>query len=85
MQDDAEFTDIIHTSTVGIWKTSVGHIDFWVNGGKSQPPGGVIKNSHKAAVYYYERSIGLYRGSGNCSFLAFDCTDSNGSAFNWQE
>ena len=73
-QDDANFVDVWHTSTVGIWDESIGHVDVWANGGKSQPDGMTLSykttNSHKAAVYMFARTIVEPNG---CQYIAAKC------------
>ena len=73
-QDDAYFVDVWHTSTVGIWDESIGDVDVWANGGKSQPDGMTLNykstNSHKAAVYMFARTIVEPNG---CQYIAAKC------------
>jgi hypothetical protein len=59
---DANFVDIIHTSSFFGIQTAIGHADFWPNGGAVQP--GCSKNvfkvydcSHARASHLYAESI----------------------------
>ncbi|KAK0075846.1 hypothetical protein PV326_011242 [Microctonus aethiopoides] len=59
-KEDANFVDIIHTNTktFGI-KLRIGHADFYVNYGKSQPGCSLVSVgcSHSRASQYYSESI----------------------------
>jgi len=71
-KEDATFVDIIHTSKLGI-KYSVGHIDFFPNGGKNMP-GCKLKfrdSDHARAYKYWIESIGE-----DSRFIAYDSTES---------
>ena len=71
-QDDASFVDVFHTSsTFGIWDESLGDVDVWPNGGKDQERG-IYPNGHKAAVYFFSRTIVEPKG---CQYLAWKCND----------
>ncbi|KAK0162137.1 hypothetical protein PV327_008499 [Microctonus hyperodae] len=59
-KDDAAFVDIIHTNTRTFgMNLAVGHADFYVNHGKSQPGCGIfsISCSHFRAWEYYSESV----------------------------
>merc|ERR1712038_853059 len=69
---------------------SVGNVDFWANGGKTQPPGDLYPNSHKAAPYYFDSSIARYPTPENCSYLGYRCMSSECSEnscpyFEWND
>lgn len=79
-QDDAEFVDVIHTNAgklsegkLGLNK-SIGHVDFYPNGGTDQPGCAFISESqdpacsHKRAQFLFIES--LYR---NCTFTSYYC------------
>jgi len=80
---DAEFVDVIHTNSGSLFQDSlsfpqaIGHIDFFVNGGHSQPGCGIISGdiidllsgcSHLRAPAYFTESINSQTGfkSTNC-------------------
>ncbi|XP_044944090.1 lipase member I isoform X1 [Mustela putorius furo] len=74
---DAKFVDVIHSDTNGLGiKEPVGHIDFYPNGGKTQPGcptsilSGVqyIKCDHQRAVYLFMASL-----ETKCNFVSFPC------------
>ncbi|KAJ8928297.1 hypothetical protein NQ314_019152 [Rhamnusium bicolor] len=57
---DAKFVQVIHTSTTISFATSIGHADYFPNGGVKQPGCGDIiyqKCSHHRAHKYYTESI----------------------------
>ncbi|KAI1283827.1 Pancreatic lipase-related protein 2 [Halotydeus destructor] len=80
-RDDAHFVDIIHTNAGNSWFTlkmgmskSVGHVDFYPNGGSKQP--GCTRSfkdiscSHNMAVKLFEASISA---ADQCKFHAMKC------------
>ncbi|XP_046639785.1 lipase member H-like isoform X2 [Daphnia pulicaria] len=60
---DAQFVDIIHTNSDSLlngglsFTTSIGHVDFWPNGGIVQPGCSLISCSHYRALIYFTESI----------------------------
>lgn len=67
--DDADFVDAIHTDSVlAGYKKSIGHVDFWPNGGSSQNGCSLLSDcSHcRSTIYFYE-SI------NNQNFPAYEC------------
>lgn len=75
---DAMFVDVIHTNAASLLKmgfgirTPNGHVDFYPNGGRSQPGCDVLQAgcSHMRAIPYFTESI-----NSSCQFKAFKCTD----------
>ncbi|XP_011372574.1 lipase member I isoform X4 [Pteropus vampyrus] len=74
---DAKFVDVIHSDTNGLGiKEPLGHIDFYPNGGKTQPGcpksifSGVqfIKCDHQRAVYLFMATL-----ETNCNFISLPC------------
>ncbi|XP_068929162.1 lipase member I-like [Petaurus breviceps papuanus] len=74
---DATFVDVIHSDANGLGIThSVGHIDFYPNGGKKQPgcPKSIfsglsyIKCSHQRAIFLFLSSL-----SRKCNLTAYPC------------
>ncbi|KAL9951929.1 hypothetical protein ACROYT_G044684 [Oculina patagonica] len=77
-QGDAQYIDVIHTDALAIGTVeTVGHADFWPNGGFTQP--GCIENNlfqlfdtvvcdHMRATEYYIASV-----KNLCSWKAFPC------------
>ncbi|XP_067009642.2 phospholipase A1 [Anabrus simplex] len=74
--DDADFVDVIHTNSgvKGVY-AAVGDVDFYVNGGSSQPgcdssypDGGADSCSHARAPAFYAESI-----SSESSFWGYRC------------
>ncbi|KAF3821362.1 hypothetical protein GH733_010940, partial [Mirounga leonina] len=74
---DAKFVDVIHSDTNGLGiKEPLGHVDFYPNGGKTQPgcPKSIlsgiqfIKCDHQRAVYLFMASL-----ETNCNFISFPC------------
>ncbi|CAN8011208.1 unnamed protein product, partial [Ixodes pacificus] len=67
--DDADFVDVIHTSTsfveVGIRKP-IGHVDFYPDGGERQSGCNYPGCSHKRAKIYYLNSIESCWYSSQC-------------------
>jgi len=78
-KNDATFVDIIHTNgdSFGLF-TSLGHIDFYPNGGKAQWNCAILDKvtggacSHTKAFDYFAHSI-----SNREEFEAFQCTSWN--------
>ncbi|KAL3869623.1 hypothetical protein ACJMK2_042288 [Sinanodonta woodiana] len=87
--NDAEFVDVIHTNGHGFgMKSSVGHVDFYVNGGQNQPgcenkyltmfseiihhQFGVLE---KSIACSHTRVYALFTESINskCQFLSYPC------------
>ncbi|GJQ71265.1 hypothetical protein Trydic_g11004 [Trypoxylus dichotomus] len=55
--DDADFVDVIHTDSIVGFRESIGHVDYYPNGGGMQNGCGTSQNgcSHsRAAIYFYE-------------------------------
>lgn len=66
---DAEFVQVIHTSTIAGMKSSIGHSDYFPNGGSKQPGCGLDlfgSCAHSRAYHYFAESI---KSSGFISFL----------------
>ncbi|KAM8977010.1 lipase member I [Pelodytes ibericus] len=76
---DAQFVDVIHTDTDGLgYKETLGHIDFYPNGGTDQP--GCPKTILGGSEYFkcdHQRSVFLYLSSLNksreCDVVTFPC------------
>ncbi|XP_063217618.1 phospholipase A1 member A-like isoform X2 [Bacillus rossius redtenbacheri] len=70
---DAAFVQLIHTNVGGLGiRKALGHVDFYVNGGKSQPGCSTSDMgicSHMRAVDIYEQSV-----TDGKSFPARECT-----------
>ncbi|XP_050441501.1 pancreatic lipase-related protein 2-like [Adelges cooleyi] len=72
---DADFVDVVHTNALveGQLKPS-GHVDFYVNGGTSQPAcvnaSNPIKCNHHMAPEYFAESINTEKG-----FWAWECSN----------
>ncbi|XP_057322617.1 pancreatic lipase-related protein 3-like [Microplitis mediator] len=65
--EDAEFVDVYHTNAKIAGKfVTCGHVDFYFNGGKSQPGCGDLNFAcyHRRAVHYFAESIISYHGFG---------------------
>jgi len=66
-KSDALFVDVVHTNSASLsFPDAIGHVDFYVNGGMSQPGCGLISGdpidllhgcSHGRAVDYFTESI----------------------------
>lgn len=78
--NDADFVDVIHTNAgnlsegrLGLNK-SIGHVDFFPNGGYDQPGCKFIEESKDFACSH-KRAQALYTESlfTNCSFISFYC------------
>ncbi|XP_078354760.1 inactive pancreatic lipase-related protein 1-like isoform X1 [Oculina patagonica] len=80
--DDAKYVDVIHTDALAIGTVeTVGHADFWPNGGFTQP-GCILNNllqlfetvacDHMRAPEYYIASV-----QNRCSWKAFPCDNYN--------
>ncbi|XP_036600049.1 lipase member I-like [Trichosurus vulpecula] len=74
---DAQFVDVIHSDADGLGITdSIGHIDFYPNGGKKQPgcPKSIfsglsyIKCAHQRAVFLFLSSLSM-----KCNLTAITC------------
>ncbi|XP_063812408.1 lipase member I [Pseudophryne corroboree] len=76
---DAKFVDVIHSDTDGLgYKETLGHIDFYPNGGTDQP--GCPRTILSGSEYFkcdHQRSVFLYISSLNdtCSIFTFPCGD----------
>uniref|UniRef100_UPI001E1B0074 lipase member I n=1 Tax=Jaculus jaculus TaxID=51337 RepID=UPI001E1B0074 len=74
---DAKFVDIIHSDAEGLGiQEPLGHIDFYPNGGKTQP--GCPKTVFSGTEYFkceHQRAIHLYLAAlqTNCNFISFPC------------
>merc|ERR1712241_176737 len=81
-KDDASFVDVFHTSSkYGIWEESLGDVDVWPNGGKDQAEGIYPDgNGHRAAVYFFARTIVEPEG---CQYLAWKCADTF-TSYEWK-
>ncbi|KAI9557471.1 hypothetical protein GHT06_017299 [Daphnia sinensis] len=70
---DALFVDIIHTNSASLldgglsFPTSIGHVDFWPNGGIVQPGCSAVC-SHSRALLYFIESI-----NGKTPFISTKC------------
>ena len=69
--------DIYHSSKVGIWKTSPGHVDIWLNGGLEPT---LAKKAHKSAVDFFAATI-----LDRCEYMAWQCpTQPEWNPFSWK-
>nr|CAH0104974.1 unnamed protein product [Daphnia galeata] len=89
---DARFVDIIHSNAgkledgkIGV-PLSIGHADFWPNGGSSQPgcveivtPGGILNiiNLFIGGVCSHRRSVEYFIESLNVPFVSTQCNSYN--------
>ncbi|XP_048867049.1 lipase member H [Brienomyrus brachyistius] len=75
---DAQFVDVLHTDMHGLgYKGSLGHIDFYANGGAEQP--GCPKSIFAGKSYFvcdHQRAVFLFLCALNktCSFTAYPCS-----------
>ena len=77
-QNFANFVDIYHSSKVGIWKTSPGHVDIWLNGGLEPT---LAKKAHKSAVDFFAATI-----LDRCEYMAWKCSSQpKWKPFSWKK
>ncbi|XP_053549742.1 lipase member H-like [Bombina bombina] len=75
---DAQFVDVIHSDIDALgYRESLGHIDFYPNGGIDQP--GCPQTILSGSEYFkcdHQRSVFLYLSSihGSCNIETFPCT-----------
>ncbi|KAL4624867.1 lipase member H-like [Arapaima gigas] len=75
---DAQFVDVLHTDMDALgYKGSLGHIDFYANGGADQP--GCPKTIFSGKSYFvcdHQRSVFLFLCALNktCTFTAYPCS-----------
>ncbi|XP_018616530.1 lipase member H [Scleropages formosus] len=78
---DAQFVDVLHTDMDALgYKGSLGHIDFYANGGADQP--GCPKTIFSGKSYFvcdHQRSVFLFLCALNktCKFTAYPCSSYN--------
>lgn len=75
---DAQFVDVLHTDIDALgFRESLGHIDFYANGGTDQP--GCPPTIFSGTAYFkcdHQRSVLLYMESikGTCQMRAYPCS-----------
>jgi len=85
-KDDATFVDVIHTGIKSTFiygagmNKSIGHIDFWPNGGEEQPKchnwkKGILKGTVDMAICHHLRALDLYIDSitGELPMIGYRC------------
>ena len=77
LQNFANFVECYHSSKTGVWDSSVGHVDIWLNGGI---PPTLTKKPHQSAMDFYAATI-----LDNCEYLAWKCGSPNWKAFPYAE
>merc|ERR1719336_427555 len=89
----ANFVDVYHSSTTGIYdekvaNPSVGHVDIWINGGANGKTMSTKEtwpvNSHKSSVYFFGSSI-VNWATVECEYYAARCPNPNWKPFSLQK